>query len=53
MIDAPGPWASGAFTVVEGHSLIDTEAVVTDGSERTWLQTEERTPTVRLRANAH
>ncbi|MDP9430234.1 MAG: ABC transporter substrate-binding protein [Actinomycetota bacterium] len=53
MIDAPGPWASGAFTVVEGHSLIDTEAVVTDGADRTWLQIEERTPTVRLRANPH
>ncbi|TQN44336.1 peptide/nickel transport system substrate-binding protein [Blastococcus colisei] len=53
MIDAPGPWASGAFTLVEGRSLIETEAVVTDGEDRTWLQTEHRSPTVRLRANPH
>ncbi|RBY83718.1 hypothetical protein DQ238_01155 [Geodermatophilus sp. TF02-6] len=51
MIDEPGPWASGAFTLVEGYSRIDTEPVVTDGDDRTWLQTEHRTPTVRLRAN--
>ncbi|TFV56558.1 hypothetical protein E4P41_15620 [Geodermatophilus sp. DF01-2] len=51
MIDAPGPWASGAFALVEGHSRVDTEAVVTDGEDRTWLQTQDRSPTVRLRAN--
>lgn len=51
MLDAPGPWASGAFTLVEGYSRIDTEPVVTDGEDRTWLQTQARTPTVRLRAN--
>ncbi|MDK3258150.1 ABC transporter substrate-binding protein [Blastococcus capsensis] len=53
MIDAPGPWASGAFTLVEGHSRIDTEPVVIDGEDRTWLQTEDRSPTVRLHANRH
>jgi ABC-type oligopeptide transport system substrate-binding subunit len=53
VIDAPGPWASGAFTLVEGRSLIDTESVVTDGQDRTWLQFEDRSPTVRLRANPH
>jgi ABC-type oligopeptide transport system substrate-binding subunit len=53
VIDAPGPWASGAFTLIEGHSVIDTEAIVTDGADRTWLQTEDRSPTLRLRANPH
>ncbi len=51
MIDAPGPWASGPFTLVEGHSLVYTEAVITDGEDRTWMQTEERSPVVRLQAN--
>jgi ABC-type oligopeptide transport system substrate-binding subunit len=27
--------------------------VITDGEDRTWLQTEDRSPTVRLRANPH
>ncbi|MDP5181715.1 ABC transporter substrate-binding protein [Blastococcus sp. BMG 814] len=53
MIDAPGPWASGPFTLVEGRSLIATEPVVTDGEDQTWLQTQDRSPTVRLRANPH
>lgn len=51
MIDAPGPWASGPFTLVQGRSIIATEPVVTDGADRTWLQTEDRSPTVRLQAN--
>jgi len=53
MIDAPGPWASGAFVLVEGRSVVHTERVATDGEDCTWLQTEDRSPTVRLRANPH
>jgi ABC-type transport system substrate-binding protein len=52
VIDAPGQWASGAFALVEGRSIIHTEAVFTDGDDRTWLQTEDRSPTVRLQANS-
>jgi hypothetical protein len=32
---------------------VHTEPVVTDGADRTWLQTEDRCPVVRLRANEH
>lgn len=51
MIDAPGPWTSGPFTLVEGHSIVHTEAVNTDGDDCTWPQDEDRSATVRLRAN--
>ena len=33
--------------------MVHTEPVITDGNDRTWLQTEDRSPTVRLRANPH
>ncbi len=30
-----------------------TEPVITDGDDRTWLQTEDRSPVLRLRADPH
>ena len=53
MIDAPGPWGTGPFVLVEGHSSLDVEQAVTsaDPFACTWLQTQDRTPRVRLRAN--
>ena len=53
MIDAPGPWGSGPFVLAEGHSSLDTEQAVTSEGPFacTWLQRQDRTPQVRLRAN--
>ena len=28
MIDEPGPWGTGPFTLVQGHSLVDTDRAV-------------------------
>ena len=53
MIDAPGPWATGPFTLVEGYSRITAESAVIrrDPFACIWLQREDRTPIVRLHAN--
>ncbi|CAN5562911.1 hypothetical protein BH24ACT14_BH24ACT14_00960 [soil metagenome] len=53
MIDAPGPWGTGPFVLAEGYSSLDTEqAVVThDPFSCTWLQRQDRTPRLTLRAN--
>jgi len=53
VIDAPGPWGSGPFVLAEGHSSLDTEQAVTSEGPFacTWLQRQDRTPQVRLRAN--
>lgn len=53
MVDAPGPWGTGPFNVVEGHSVIDTEQAIInhDPFAATWLWFEKRTPVVRLAAN--
>ena len=53
MIDAPGPWGTGPFTLVEGYSAIDTtQAIISrEPFACTWLQHEDRTPRVRLVAN--
>lgn len=53
MIDAPGPWGSGSFVLTEGASSIDASRAVTstDPFACIWLQTEDRSPTVRMRAN--
>ena len=53
MIDAPGPWGTGPFVLAEGASSLETEQAVTsrDPFACTWLQREDRTPTVRLVAN--
>ena len=55
MIDAPGPWGTGPFTLAEGHSSLDHEraTVRREPFACTWLWHEERTPTVRLVANAN
>ncbi len=54
MIDAPGPWGSGPFTLVEGYSSLDNEQAIIsrDPFACTWLPTrEDRTPHLRLAAN--
>ena len=55
MIDAPGPWGTGPFVLAEGRSVIDTEraTIRREPLAATWLQREERTPTVRLVANTN
>ena len=55
MIDAPGPWGTGPFTLAEGHSVIDAEqaTVSREPFACTWLWFEDRTPTVRLVANTN
>ena len=55
MIDAPGPWGTGPFVLAEGHSAIDAEraTISREPLAATWLQREERTPTVRLVANSN
>ena len=53
MIDAPGPWGTGPFTLAEGYSSLDTEkaTISREPFAATWLQREDRTPRVRLVAN--
>ncbi len=53
MIDAAGPWGSGAFVLKEGSSSIRAEMAVIRAEPLacTWLQEEIRTPEVRLVAN--
>lgn len=54
MIDAPGPWGSGPFTLVEGHSSLGNEVALIDAEPLNcvWLPTaEDRTNRVVLEAN--
>ena len=54
MLDAAGPWGTGAFTLVEGYSSIDDEraTIRQEPLAATWLiRREDRTPRVRLVAN--
>ncbi len=53
MVDAPGPWGTGPFTLVEGYSRLATEraTIGEDPFAATWLWREERTPRLRLVAN--
>lgn len=53
MVDAPGPWGTGPFHLVEGHSVLDPEQAVIarEPFAATWLWRETRTPRVRLAAN--
>ena len=54
MLDAAGPWGTGAFTLVEGYSSIfDERATIRqEPLAATWLiRREDRTPRVRLVAN--
>ena len=55
MIDAPGPWGTGPFTLAEGYSSLDTEkeTISREPFAATWLQREDRTPRVRLVANTN
>ncbi len=55
MIDAPGPWGTGPFTLAEGHSSLDTEqaTISREPFACTWLWYGDRTPTVRLVANTN
>jgi ABC-type transport system substrate-binding protein len=52
--DAPGPWGSGPFTLVEGYSSLENEIAIIspDPFACVWLPTrEERTDRVVLEAN--
>lgn len=54
MIDAPGPWGSGPFTLTEGHSSLENEIapIASDPFTCVWLPTHEaRTERVVLEAN--
>jgi peptide/nickel transport system substrate-binding protein len=53
MVDALGPWGTGPFTLVEGHSTLDTDrvAIGTEPFAATYLWREDRTPRLRLAAN--
>lgn len=53
MIDAPGPWGTGPFTLVEGHSRLTDErvSISEEPFAATWLWRQDRTPRVRLVAN--
>ena len=55
MIDAPGPWGTGPFTLAEGYSSLDHEqaTVRREPFACTWLWREDRTRTVRLVANTN
>ena len=54
MIDVPGPWGSGPFTLTEGHSSLKNEVAIIDAEPFTcvWLPTDQpRTDQVVLEAN--
>ncbi len=54
MIDAPGPWGTGPFTLVEGYSSISTRNAImkADPYTCTWLiESEDRSPRLVLDAN--
>jgi peptide/nickel transport system substrate-binding protein len=54
VIDAPGPWGSGPFTLVEGYSSLENEVALISGDPFAcvWLPTgEPRTERVVLEAN--
>ena len=54
MIDEPGPWGTGPFTLVQGASSILTRNVIMSPDPYTcaWLiESEDRTPEVVLEAN--
>ena len=56
MIDAPGPWGTGPFTLVEGYSSLDTimaiQRVRPEFVATNLITGEDRTPRVVLEANA-
>ncbi|MEX5721705.1 ABC transporter substrate-binding protein [Geodermatophilus maliterrae] len=54
MIDEPGPWGTGPFTLVQGASSITTRAALMSAEpfRATWLiESEQRDPQVVLEAN--
>jgi ABC-type transport system substrate-binding protein len=53
VIDAPGPWGTGPFTLADGHSSLDTEqaTISREPFACTWLWYEDRIPRLRLVAN--
>jgi ABC-type transport system substrate-binding protein len=55
VIDAPGPWGTGPFTLAEGYSSLDTEqaTISREPFACTWLWYEDRTPRLRLVANTN
>ena len=54
MIDVPGPWGTGPFTLSEGSSSITTRTVIMSPDPFTatnLIESEQRTPTLVLTAN--
>jgi peptide/nickel transport system substrate-binding protein len=54
VLDAPGPWGTGPFTLTEGYSSLVNSMAVISGTPfaATWLDVEQpRTPRVVLEAN--
>ncbi len=54
MIDAPGPWGTGPFTLVEGYSSISTRCAImrSDPFACAWLiESEDRSKQLVLEAN--
>ncbi len=54
MIDAPGPWGSGPFTLIEGYSSLENEVAMIDDRPLAgvWLDTNQpRTDRLVLEAN--
>jgi len=54
VIDAPGPWGSGPFTLTEGYSSLENEIAIIDANPLAcvWLDTNQpRTERVVLEAN--
>ncbi len=55
IFNEPGQFATETFTLVEGHSTIDTEIAIISEEPFAcvWFQKEDRTPRVVLEANPH
>ena len=54
MIDAPGPWGSGPFTLAEGYSSLENEIAIVGARplDCVWLDTNQpRTDRLVLEAN--
>ena len=44
MIDAPGPWGSGPFTLVEGYSSLENEVALVAAGPFPWVWLDRRQP---------
>ncbi len=44
MIDAPGPWGTGPFTLTEGYSSLENEVALIDAGPFPWVWLDRRQP---------